>query len=97
MSGVRCGLVGALVLIGGCAHPEVKDMADGQHTLTVTADSGGVGGSHEAAIERANQFCDHSGRQPVIASFYDKAEPGSLGEHTSTIIFSSGAPRVLRF
>jgi hypothetical protein len=97
MSGLRAGLGGALVLLGACAHPAVVDMANGQHTLTVTADSGGVGGSHEAAIEAANEFCDHSGRQPVIASFYDKAELGPQGEHTSTLIFSCGAPRALRF
>lgn len=87
-----------LVLLGGCAHhAAVEDMANGQHTLTATADSGGVAGSHEAAVERANQYCGRSGQRSVIAAFYDRSQLGARGEHTSTLIFSCAAPQALQF
>jgi len=72
-------------------------MSDGQHSLTATADSGGTDGSHEEAVEAADGYCRKRGQQAVIGSFYDKAELGARGEHTSTIIFSCSAPKALQF
>ena len=88
-----------LVLLMGCAHApvQVQDMGNGQHSLSATSESGGVEGSREAAVERANAYCDRNGQQPVIASFYDHGALGTQGEHTSTIIFACAAPRVLHF
>jgi len=94
---MRARVLTALLLLSGCAHDAVHDMDNGQHTLTATGASGGVQGSHEAAFERANEFCDRSGQQAVIGAFYDKAEIGPRGEHTSTIIFSCATPRTLHF
>ena len=90
-------LTAALVLLAGCTHLAVQDMDNGQHTLTATADSGGVSGSHEEAVEQANDYCGKNGQQAVIGSFYDRSAPGPKGEHASTIIFSCAAPRVLHF
>ena len=88
-----------LVLLGACAHTTVpvQDLSNGQHSLTATAVSGGTDGSHEEAVEEANDYCRRSGQQAVIGSFYDKAEVGAQGEHTSTIIFSCSAPKTLHF
>lgn len=87
------------VVVCGCAHsPEpVQDMGNGQHSLTASSESGGVEGSRESAVERANAYCGRRGQQPVIASFYDHGAVGAQGQHTSTIIFSCAAPRVLHF
>lgn len=88
-----------LAALCGCAHSPVpvQDMGNGQHSLTATSESGGLEGSRELAVERANAYCERSGQQPVIASFYDHGTVGTQGEHTSTIIFSCAAPRVLHF
>lgn len=72
-------------------------MSNGQHSLTATADSGGVAGSHEEAVEQANDYCGRNGQQAIIGAFYDKAELGLRGEHTSTVIFSCAAPPALHF
>lgn len=89
----------AILLLAGCAHGhlQVQDMGNGQHSLTATAPSGGFSGSHEEAVERANEFCARTGQQPAIDGFYDKPELGPLGEHTSSIIFRCVAPRTLHF
>jgi hypothetical protein len=94
---MRAAFLGTIALLAGCAHTAVQAMSNGQHSLTATADSGGVAGSHEEAVEQANEYCARSGQQAVIGAFYDKAELGAGGEHTSTIIFSCAAPRALRF
>jgi hypothetical protein len=94
---MRAVVLGILALLSGCTHTEVQDMSNGQHSLTATADSGGVAGSHEEAVEQANGYCARGGQQAVIGAFYDKAAVGVHGEHTSTIIFSCAAPRTLHF
>jgi hypothetical protein len=96
---MRLAALAVLTSLCGCAHPavQVEDMSNGQHSLTATSESGGVEGSREAAVERANAYCDRNGQQPVIASFYDHGPVGAQGQHTSTIIFSCAAPRVLHF
>lgn len=94
---MRVPALALLAVLCGCAHSPLQDMGNGQHSLTASSESGGVEGSRESAVERANAFCDRSGQQPVIASFYDRSAVGAQGEHTSTIIFSCAAPRVLHF
>jgi hypothetical protein len=88
-----------VALLVGCAssNVQVQDMGNGQHSLTATAPSGGFAGSHEEAVEQANDYCGRSGQQAVIDGFYDKSALGAEGEHTSSIIFRCAAPRVLRF
>jgi predicted small secreted protein len=94
---MRAAFLATIALLAGCANTTVQDMSNGQHSLTATAESGGVAGSHEEAVEQANDYCARSGQQAVIGSFYDQAEVGARGEHTSTIIFSCAAARTLRF
>jgi hypothetical protein len=84
----------AALLLSGCAHPlPVADMGAGQHSLTATSSSGGYYGSREEAVEEANDYCGRSGQRAVTAGFYDKAEIGPHGEHTTSIIFTCAAPK----
>jgi hypothetical protein len=86
-------LAAALVLIA-CEHqPQVRDMGNGQHSLTATSSSAGYYGSHEEAVEEANEYCAHSGQRAVTAGFYDKSQVGLQGEHTTSIIFTCAAPK----
>jgi hypothetical protein len=97
-----CTLMRALMCLtpiafGGCAHIDVQDMGSGQHSLTAVSASGGFYGSHEEAVERANDFCRRSGQQAVIDGFFDKSASGPNGEHTSSVIFNCAAPQHLQF
>lgn len=83
--------------VAGCEHAHVADMGSGEHSLTAVAPSGGYDGSHEAAIEEADDYCHRSHQQAVIDGFYDRSELGPHGEHTSSIIFKCAAPRTLKF
>ena len=87
----------ALLAVGGCGHAPVADMGSGQHSLTAVAPTGGYDGSHEEAIEEANDYCGKSRQQAVIDGFYDKPDLGPHGEHTSSIIFKCAAPKTLKF
>jgi hypothetical protein len=90
-------ILAAILLLAGCTHVQVQDMGNGQHSLTATAPSGGFDGSHEEAIEEANDFCHRAGQQPLIDGFFDKSALGPVGEHTSSIIFRCVAPHTLHF
>jgi len=80
-----------------CAHVEVRDLGSGQHSLTAEAPSGGYAGSHEEAVQKANDYCTKFHQAAVIDGFYDKPGIGALGEHTSRIIFRCAAPKTLHF
>jgi hypothetical protein len=81
----------------GCAHSNVQDMGNGRYSLTATASSGGYTGSHEEAIEQANEFCRGRGEAAVTDGFYDKSGVGPQGEHTSSILFRCAVRQALEF
>ena len=84
----------AAVVVAACGHqPQVQEMGNGQHSLTATSSSAGYYGSREEAVEQANDYCARSGQQAVTAGFYDRADIGPHGEHTTSIIFTCGAPK----
>jgi hypothetical protein len=94
MSGAARTALAATLLLAGCEHQRpVQDMGSGQHSLTATSSSGGYYGSREEAVEQANDYCAKSGQRAVTAGFYDKAEIGPHGEHTTSVIFTCAAPR----
>ena len=93
----RAALAAAAVLVLGCAHETVRDLGDGRHALTAVASSGGYAGSHEQAVDEANEFCRHSQQTAVIERFEDSPTLGPLGEHTSSAVFTCAAPAVLHF
>jgi hypothetical protein len=96
---MRAALAAFGCLLFGCAptHMDVLDLGAGRHSLNATSPSGGFYGSHEEAVELANDFCGKSHQLPVIDGFYDKSEIGPHGEHTSSIFFRCAAPRTSRY
>ncbi len=96
---MKAALAAFSCLLFGCAgtHMDVVDLGEGRHSLNATAPSGGFYGSHEAAVELANEFCAKSHQQPVIDGFYDKAEISSDGAHTSSVFFRCAAPKTSRY
>lgn len=94
---MRFAVTVAVALMLGCAHVAVRDLGEGRHALTAVASSGGYAGSHEEAVERANEFCGYSRQTAVIERFDDSPAIGSQGEHTSSAVFTCAAPPVLRF
>ena len=97
MKAALAAAVVASLASAGCEHAHVADMGSGQHSLTAVAPSGGYDGSHEEAIEEANDYCGKSRQRAVIDGFYDKPELGQHGEHTSSIIFKCAPARTLKF
>lgn len=86
-----------VLTVAGCGHTQVADMGGGQHSITAVAPSGGYDGSHEEAIQEANDYCHKFHQQAAIDGFYDKPALGPHGEHTSSIIFKCAAPPQLKF
>lgn len=90
---MRAALLLLTLLLFGCAHTNVLDMGNGRYSLNASSPSGGFYGSHEQAVQLANDFCGKSVQQTLIDGFYDKAEIGPDGEHTSSIFFRCAAPK----
>jgi len=94
MRGAAPTALAATMLLAGCAHqPPVQDMGSGQHSLTASSSTAGYYGSREEAVEQANDYCGKSGQRAVTAGFFDKAEIGPHGEHTTSIIFTCAPPK----
>ena len=94
---MRSAITVAVALMMDCAHVAVRDLGEGRHALTAVASSGGYAGSHEEAVEEANEFCRRSRQTAVIERFEDSPAIGPQGEHTSNAVFTCAAPPVLRF
>jgi hypothetical protein len=94
---MRAAILLGVLLLSGCTHLDVVDMGDGRHALSAVSPSGGYDGSHEEAVELANQYCGKSRQTAVIEGFDDQPGVGALGEHTSRIVFTCAAPRDLHF
>jgi hypothetical protein len=83
--------------LGACAHSQVQDLGDGRHLITALSPSGGYYGSHEEALEEANDFCAKTRQTAAIDHFEDLPGAGPAGQHTSTMVFTCTAPAVLHF
>lgn len=91
------GLLGAAVGLCACTQQPVVDVGNGRYALVAVSASGGYAGSHEEAIERANDYCGRFHQQAVIDGFDDQPQLGPQGEHTSSVVFICAVPRALRF
>lgn len=91
------GLLGAAAGLCACTQQPVADVGNGRYALVAVSASGGYAGSHEEAIERANDYCGRFHQQAVIDGFDDRPQVGPQGEHTSSVVFICAAPRALRF
>jgi hypothetical protein len=89
-------LLGQLLLTA-CAHVNVQDVGNGRHSLVAVSHSGGYDGSHEEAVELANDYCGRRRQTAVIEGFDDKPGVGPEGEHTSSLLFTCAAPKALHF
>ncbi len=88
----------ALLLLGACAtHADVQDVGHGRHSLVAVSSSGGYIGSHEEAVERANDYCSRLRQIAVIEGFDDTPGVGPEGEHMSRMVFTCAPPKGLRF
>ena len=94
---MRAAILFGVLLLAGCTHLDVVDMGEGRHALTAVSPSGGYAGSHEEAVELANEYCGKSRQSAVVQGFDDKPGVGPLGEHTSSILFTCAAPKELHF
>jgi hypothetical protein len=90
-------MLGGVLGLSACTHEPISDVGAGRHALVAVSASGGYAGSHEEAVERANDYCARSHQQAVIEGFDDKSEVGPVGEHSSSVVFSCTAPRSLHF
>jgi len=90
-------MLGSIVSLGACTHEPVAEVGEGRHALLAMSVSGGYAGSHEEALEKANDYCARWHQQAVIEGFDDKPEVGPVGQHTSSVVFSCAAPRALHF
>jgi hypothetical protein len=88
----------AVLLLAACAtHTDVRDAGNGRHALVAVSSSGGYNGSHEEAVERANDYCSRLRQTAVIEGFEDEPGVGPEGEHTSSLVFTCVAPKALHF
>jgi hypothetical protein len=83
-----CGIV-ALV---GCGHVPVQELGDGRYSLTVVTASEGYAGSHEQAVEEADDYCARSRQSVAVESLDDKPAAGLEGKHATSVIFTCTAP-----
>ena len=94
---MNAATLAAVLLLSACAHLQVQEMGNGRHALTAVSPSGGFAGSHEEALELANDYCGRSRQRAVIESFDDKPGLGPNGEHTSSLLFTCAPPAALHF
>jgi hypothetical protein len=90
-------LCGILALLG-CSHVPVQELGDGRYSLTVVTASEGYAGSHEQAVEEADDYCARSHQSAVVESFDDNPAAGLEGKHASSVTFrcaASSEPRSL--
>jgi hypothetical protein len=83
-------LCGIATLVG-CSHVPVQELGDGRYSLTVVTASEGYAGSHEQAVEEADDYCARSRQGVVVESFDDKPASGLEGKHTTSVTFRCAA------
>ena len=90
-------ILASMLGLAGCAHTShVRDLGDGKHSVTASANLGGYTGSREETIAHANDFCAKSGQVAAIENFEDKPGVSPKGEQTSTLTFTCQARPVLQ-
>ena len=90
-------ILASMLGLAGCAHTShVRDLGDGKHSVTASANLGGYTGSREETIAQANDFCGKSRQMASIESFEDQPGVSPKGEQTSTLTFTCQARPVLQ-
>jgi hypothetical protein len=94
---MRAASLTVVLLLVACAHLQVQDLGSGRHSLVAVSTSGGYYGSHEEAVELANDYCARYHQTAVVESFDDEPGVGLQGEHTSRLTFTCAERKTLQF
>jgi hypothetical protein len=84
-------LIVCLLLLSACAGKAVIDAGAGRHSITASS-THGLLAAREQALKLANKYCARSGQQAVVESYDDKTLGGVVGDPTSNLVFTCGAP-----
>ena len=79
-----------LLMLSACAS-NVIDAGAGRYSVTASSTKGLVA-ARDRAEKLANRFCAGSGQRAVIESFDDQRLGGAVGDPTSSVVFTCGAP-----
>jgi hypothetical protein len=79
-----------LLMLSACAS-NVIDAGAGRYSATASSTKGLVV-ARERAEKLANRYCARSGQQAVVQSFNDQRLAGVVGDPTSSVVFTCGAP-----
>jgi hypothetical protein len=79
-----------LLMLSACAS-NVIDAGAGRYTVTASSTKGVVA-AREHAEKLANRYCARSGQRAVVESFDDQRLGGVIGDPTSSVVFTCGAP-----
>jgi hypothetical protein len=85
-----------LLMLGGCSSQNVIDAGAGRYSVTATS-THGVLAARDGAVKLANGYCGRSGQRAVIESYDDKRLAGVIGDPTSSVVFTCGAPNTAAF
>jgi hypothetical protein len=84
-------LMVGLLMLSACSSQPVTDAGPGRHSVTATS-TNGVLAARDQAVRLANSYCGRSGQRAVVESFDDKTLGGVIGDPTSSVVFTCGAP-----
>jgi hypothetical protein len=85
-----------LLVFGGCSSQKVVDAGAGRYSVTATS-THGLLAARDRAVNLANHYCGRSGQQAVVQSFDDQRLAGVVGDPTSSVVFTCGAPNTTAF
>lgn len=80
-----------LLMLGGCSSQNVIDAGAGRHSVSATS-THGVLAARDGAAKLANRYCGKSGQRAVVESYDDQRLAGVIGDPTSSVVFTCGAP-----
>lgn len=79
-----------LLMLSACAS-NVIEAGAGRYSVTASSTRGLVA-ARDRAEKLANGFCARSGQRAVVESFDDQRLGGAVGDPTSSVVFTCGAP-----
>ena len=79
-----------LLMLSACAS-NVMGAGAGRYSVTASSTKG-VLAARDRAEKLANRYCARSGQRAVVESFDDQRLGGAVGDPTSSVVFSCGAP-----
>ena len=84
-------LLAALRMLSACSSPPVVEAGPGRHSVTATS-THGLLAARDQAVWQADRYCGRSGQRAVVEGYDDKTLGGVIGDPTSSVVFTCGAP-----